>query len=185
MPYVRDSFWSGRQFTSLEHMQAEALLWATNVAGQRQCRPLGGAEAADGVRGGGGRGHAPTARDTVRAGEVVNCPGGAGYSRQGRLHALVKTHAGVEQGKRTDKNDYPPEKIAFQMRTPIWCRSQASQVGDACREVIREVRHGRIVREPPVRPDARCPGSPATAVTSRRHTLQLHPSQPRCWILPS
>ncbi|MEW2121489.1 DDE-type integrase/transposase/recombinase [Streptomyces sp. NPDC005474] len=25
MPYVRDSLWSGRQFTSLEHMQAEAL----------------------------------------------------------------------------------------------------------------------------------------------------------------
>lgn len=44
MPYVRDSFWSGRQFTSLEHMQAEALLWATNVAGQRQSRPLGGAK---------------------------------------------------------------------------------------------------------------------------------------------
>jgi hypothetical protein len=35
---------------------------------------------------------------------------------------LVKTHAALEQGKRTDKNDYPPEKIAFQMRTPIWCR---------------------------------------------------------------
>ncbi|MGW7465343.1 hypothetical protein ACWGJT_11660 [Streptomyces xantholiticus] len=44
MPYVRDSFWSGRTGTSLEHMQAEALLWAMNVAGQRQCRPLGGAK---------------------------------------------------------------------------------------------------------------------------------------------
>ncbi|MFD3823522.1 IS21 family transposase [Streptomyces sp. NPDC058625] len=44
MPYVRDSFWSGRTFTSLEHMQAEALLWARNVAGQRQCRPLDGAK---------------------------------------------------------------------------------------------------------------------------------------------
>ncbi|MCX5346676.1 IS21 family transposase [Streptomyces mirabilis] len=43
MPYVRDSFWSGRQFTSLEHMQAEALVWAREIAGGRQCRPLGGA----------------------------------------------------------------------------------------------------------------------------------------------
>ncbi|WUN21655.1 hypothetical protein OHA74_52880 [Streptomyces phaeochromogenes] len=52
---------------------------------------------------------------------------------------LVKTHAALEQGKRTDKSDYPPEKIAFQMRTPIWCRGQASQVGDSCREVIDQL----------------------------------------------
>lgn len=52
---------------------------------------------------------------------------------------LVKTHAALDQGKRTDKNDYPPEKIAFQMRTPMWCRTQASQVGDACREVIDQM----------------------------------------------
>ncbi|MFF4607824.1 hypothetical protein ACFY12_34440 [Streptomyces sp. NPDC001339] len=35
---------------------------------------------------------------------------------------LVKTHASLDQGKRTDKNDCPPEKITFQMRTPVWCR---------------------------------------------------------------
>ncbi|WP_373033423.1 Mu transposase domain-containing protein [Streptomyces sp. NRRL B-2790] len=52
---------------------------------------------------------------------------------------LVKTHAALEQGKRTDKNDHPPERIAFQMRTPIWCRGQASQVGDACRQVIDQL----------------------------------------------
>ncbi|WP_406436867.1 hypothetical protein OHB00_22295 [Streptomyces sp. NBC_00631] len=45
----------------------------------------------------------------------------------------------LEQGKRTDRSAYPPEKIAFQMRTPIWCRSQASEVGDACREVIDQL----------------------------------------------
>jgi hypothetical protein len=26
---------------------------------------------------------------------------------------LVKTHVALEQGKRTDRSDYPPEKIAF------------------------------------------------------------------------
>jgi hypothetical protein len=52
---------------------------------------------------------------------------------------LVKTHAALEQGKRTDRTDYPPETIAFQMRTPIWCRSQAPEVGDACREVIDQL----------------------------------------------
>ncbi|GGJ56180.1 hypothetical protein [Streptomyces brasiliensis] len=38
-----DSFWTGRQFTSAEQMQAEALTWASGTAGRRQCRPLGGA----------------------------------------------------------------------------------------------------------------------------------------------
>lgn len=52
---------------------------------------------------------------------------------------LVKTHAALEQGKRTDRGDYPPEKIVFQMKTPIWCRGQSSEVGDACREVIDQL----------------------------------------------
>ena len=43
MPYVRDSFWRGREFTSLEQMQAEAVRWSAEVAGRRPCRPLEGA----------------------------------------------------------------------------------------------------------------------------------------------
>src|SRR5919197_1414673 len=43
MPYVRDSFWRGREFTSLQQMREQAVLWCREVAGQRQCRPLGGA----------------------------------------------------------------------------------------------------------------------------------------------
>ena len=43
MPYVRDSFWRGREFTSLAQMQAEAARWSLEVAGQRPCRPLDGA----------------------------------------------------------------------------------------------------------------------------------------------
>ncbi len=43
MPYIRDSFWRGREFVSLEQMQAEAVRWCTEVAGQRHCRPLDGA----------------------------------------------------------------------------------------------------------------------------------------------
>ncbi|MDX3233703.1 hypothetical protein PV419_50945 [Streptomyces sp. ME19-01-6] len=161
MTYVRDSFWSGRAFTSLEQMQAEALLWATNVAGQRQCRPLGGAKPL-------------SVFDAVEAPALLPLPeepfvlarwsqatvgpdihikvGRSLYSVPWKLIGrrvdvrstatmvqvfhegeLVKRHAALEQGKRTDKNDYPPEKIAFQMRTPIWCRGQAPQVGDACR----------------------------------------------------
>jgi transposase len=43
MPYIRDSFWRGRQFTSLAQMQAAAVDWCRDVAGRRPCRPLGGA----------------------------------------------------------------------------------------------------------------------------------------------
>src|SRR5258706_5898988 len=46
MPYVRDSFWRGREFTSLEQMQAGAERWSAGVAGRRACRPLEGAEPA-------------------------------------------------------------------------------------------------------------------------------------------
>lgn len=53
--------------------------------------------------------------------------------------ALVKTHVALEQGKRTDRTDYSPEKIAFQMRTPVWCRTQAAEVGDACRTVVNQL----------------------------------------------
>jgi transposase len=167
MPYVRDSFWSGRQFTSLEHMQAEALTWAREIAGGRQCRPLGGA--------------APLAVfDAVEAAALLPLPdkpfvlarwstatvgpdihvkvGRTLYSVPWKLIGrrvdvrstatmvqvfhegqLVKTHAALEQGKRTDKGDYPPEKIAFQMKTPLWCRTQASEVGDRCREVVDQL----------------------------------------------
>lgn len=43
MPYVRDSFWRGREFASLIDMRAAALVWSREVAGTRACRPLDGA----------------------------------------------------------------------------------------------------------------------------------------------
>ncbi|GAA0612362.1 hypothetical protein GCM10010394_47730 [Streptomyces crystallinus] len=167
MPYVRDSFWRGREFTSIEHMQAEAVTWSQQVAGRRKCRPLGGA--------------APMAVfDALEAAELLPLPptpfvlarwstatvGPDIHIKVGRtlcsvpwkligrrvdvrstatmvqvFHhgSLIKTHTALDQGKRTDKSDYPPEKIAFQMRTPVWCRSQASEVGDACREVVDQL----------------------------------------------
>ncbi|MEV6383074.1 IS21 family transposase [Streptomyces sp. NPDC051773] len=167
MPYIRDSFWRGREFTSIEHMQAEAITWSQKVAGRRACRPLDGA--------------APVAVfEAIEAAELLPLPqtpfvlarwstatvgpdihikvGRTLYSVPWKLIGrrvdvrstatmvqvfldgeLVKTHVALEQGKRTDRSDYPPEKIAFQMRTPVWCRTQASEVGDACREVIDQL----------------------------------------------
>ena len=44
MPYVRDSFWRGREFASLAQMQAEAVRWSAEVAGLRHSRALEGAQ---------------------------------------------------------------------------------------------------------------------------------------------
>lgn len=43
MPYVRDSFFRGRAFTSLQEMQDAALVWCRQVAGTRAHRGLDGA----------------------------------------------------------------------------------------------------------------------------------------------
>lgn len=43
MPYIRDSFWRGRQFTSVAGMQNAAVGWCREVAGRRAHRGLDGA----------------------------------------------------------------------------------------------------------------------------------------------
>jgi hypothetical protein len=49
---------------------------------------------------------------------------------------LVATHARAGKGKRTDMSHYPPEKIAFAMRTPAWCRRRAGEIGPATTAVV-------------------------------------------------
>ena len=43
VPYVRDSFFCGQQFVDLASMRSQAASWSSRVAGERACRPLGGA----------------------------------------------------------------------------------------------------------------------------------------------
>jgi len=43
MPYIRDSFWRGRAWHSLDQMQTAATLWSTTIAGRRPHRGLEGA----------------------------------------------------------------------------------------------------------------------------------------------
>jgi hypothetical protein len=52
---------------------------------------------------------------------------------------LVATHVRLEQGKQTNYDHYPPEKIAFMMRTPAWCRRRAAELGDAVAEVVAAI----------------------------------------------
>ena len=165
MPYIRDSFWRGREFTCLEQMQAEAVRWCSEVAGQRACRPLDGAapaavfEAAEKDRAGAaaaqtrscsrnGRGARSAPTSTSRSARAcTRCRGStsARPSTPGRPRRwcscsaggdLVKTHVRKPRGKQTDLGDYPPEKIAFRMRTPAWCRRRAAEIGPACAALI-------------------------------------------------
>ena len=167
MPYVRDSFWRGREFTSLEAMRVDAVRWSREVAGARSCRPLDGAAPAVVFA----AVEAPTLRPLPTSGFVL-----ASWSRPmvgPDIHAkvdatlysipwwhlgqrvdaratssmvqffvdgqLIKTHPRKQRGKQTDFGDYPPEKIAFHMRTPTWCRSTATEIGPACQAVIGEL----------------------------------------------
>ncbi|PJK23858.1 hypothetical protein CSX11_03270 [Mycobacterium goodii] len=43
MPYIRDSFWAGRQFESIPQMQREGLRWSTEVYGLHKHRGRDGA----------------------------------------------------------------------------------------------------------------------------------------------
>jgi transposase len=164
MPYIRDSFWRGRDFTSLEQMQAEAVRWCTEVAGQRSCRPLDGAAPAAVFAAAEKNALTPLPASPFVLVEWSRCKVGPdihvkvghslysvpwkhiGKTLDARSTAtmvqlftggdLIKTHVRKPQGKQTDLGDYPPEKIAFHMRTPSWCRKKAAEIGPACTELI-------------------------------------------------
>jgi transposase len=164
MPYIRDSFWRGREFTSVEQMQAEAVRWSTEVAGRRACRPLDGAAPATVFAAVEQAALMPLPADPFVLAEWSRCKVGPdihvkvgrtlysvpwkhiGQTLDARSTAtmvqlfadgdLVKTHARKPAGKQTDLGDYPPEKIAFHMRTPAWCRKKAAEIGPACQALI-------------------------------------------------
>lgn len=167
MPYVRDSFWRGREFTSLQAMRVDALRWSSEVAGARVCRPLDGAAPAAVFAAVEAPALAPLPAApfvaatwaSAKIGPDIHAKVGATlYSLPWRFlgervdarstttmvqffrHGeLIKTHPRKERGKQTDLDDYPPEKIAFHMRTPTWCRRRSAEIGPACEAVIAEL----------------------------------------------
>lgn len=164
MPYIRDSFWRGRDFTSVPQMQAAAVRWCLEVAGRRSCRPLGGAAPAAVFTAVEAHALQPLpARpfelatwSTATVGPDIHAKVGKTiYSVPWRFigqrvdaretpmmvqifhHGqLIATHGRKPSGKQTDFGHYPPEKIAFRMRTPTWCRTRAAEIGPACERVI-------------------------------------------------
>lgn len=164
MPYVRDSMWRGRDWRDEAHMQADALEWCIKVAGRRHHRSLEGAEPlvvfgaveADALI-------ALPPMDFELAGWSTPKVGPDCHIRVGKtLYSVpwrhigrrvdaregertvevfidgkvVKTWARLDKGKQTDWSDYPPEKVAFFMRTPTWCRQRAAELGPPVTEVI-------------------------------------------------
>jgi transposase len=198
IPYVRDSMWRGREWTSEAHMQRGAVDWCIQVAGQRAHRGLEGA--------------APLAvfeaveRDAlvplpahpfelarwsspkvgpdchVKVGKALYSVPWAHIGKQvdARLAErtvevfvgtqLVKTHPRIERGRQTDYGDYPPEKVAFFMRTPVWCRRRAAELGPHVAELVTGLLDGGALhhlrsaqgvigladRHEPARVDAAC-----------------------------
>ena len=167
MPYVRDSFWRGREFASLEQMQADAVHWSAEVAGRRPCRPLEGAGPAAVFEAAEKQALRPLPAEPFVLATWAKAKIGPdihaqvdrvlysvpwqhiGKTADVRVTAtmvqffiggdLVKSHPRKTRGKQTDFGDYPPEKIAFHMRTPAWCRRQAKGIGPACEQVIGEL----------------------------------------------
>jgi hypothetical protein len=145
-------------------MQAAAVDWCRDVAGRRSCRPLGGAAPAavfaaveaEALRPLPARPFVLATWSTAKVGPDIHAKVGKTiYSVPWRFMGqrvdarqtptmvqifhngtLIATHGRKPSGKQTDLSHYPPEKIAFRMRTPAWCRTRAGEAGPACRQVI-------------------------------------------------
>jgi transposase len=165
VPYVRDSFFSGREFTDLAAMRTQAATWSLEVAGQRSARPLGGGKPlevfrmleAETLLPLPARPFEAASWQTAKVGPDCHLSvGGALYSVPFRFIGrrldvrstekvvcvlsegeIVKTHVRVARGRRaTDWADYPEQKAAFFMRTPSWCRHRAGQLGPAVERLV-------------------------------------------------
>lgn len=167
MPYVRDSLWRGREWQSMAHMQAGALTWCTEVAGRRHHRSLDGAQPLavfEAIEHDTLLALPPASFElcrwsTPKVGADCHVKVGTTlYSVPWRLIGqrvdareteqtveifcgalVVKTWAKKERGRQTDWDDYPPEKVAFFMRTPAWCTKRAGELGPSVAGVVAEL----------------------------------------------
>jgi hypothetical protein len=164
MPYLRDSCWRGRTFGSVPDMQARAVEWCTTIAGTRAHRSLDGAQPLavfqtveapvlrplpaahfELVRWQAPK-VAPDCHITIdrvlysvpwaHIGKQVDARVSDTLVEVFTGGELIKTWPRADRGRRTDEADYPPEKIAFFMRTPVWCRSRADGLGEHVSELV-------------------------------------------------
>ncbi len=163
VPFVRDSFWSGRSFSSFDEMVREALVWSRDTAPRRRHRV-----------------HGITVRELFETRErpalipLPERPFALVEWKDAKVHPdchvaiervlysvpwqhvgktlaakvssslvelfdgdiLVKTHVKDGRRRQTDPADLPPDKVAFLMRTPAWCRRRASEVGPSTAALV-------------------------------------------------
>ena len=81
---------------------------------------------------------------------------------------LVATHVRIERGKQTNYDHYPPEKIAFMMRTPAWCRRRAAELGPVGAERRRSPHGGQRPLSPAPGPGRGGPGRQVRRRAPRR-----------------
>jgi hypothetical protein len=167
MSYIRESFYRGREWQTLAEMQAAAVVWCTDVAGARSHRGLGGAKPLVVFNAVEREMLTPLPRMVFEpaawsrpkvgadchisvAGVLYSIPWKhIGIHVEARLTArlmeafigpdLIKTHARLARGRQTDWADYPPQKAAFFMRNPVWCRKQAAELGPDVAELIDDL----------------------------------------------
>src|SRR4051794_16809847 len=107
VPFVRDSFWRGREWTDEAAMQAAALVWCTEVARPpfpplpRWGQPAGGVPRRRGRRPGG------VAGDAVRVGPLVPPEGGRRLPHPGRASLVFGAVAAHRRPRRR-----PPDRPA-------------------------------------------------------------------------
>jgi transposase len=167
MPYIRDSFFAGRDFSCLAQMQAEALRWVTDVYGRHKHRGLDGQTPASvftAVEADALMPLPPRPFESVvySVGRVApDChvkSGKALYSVPWRLmgqqvtvrtagdvvqifcaDTVVATHVLHLSGRSTNVEHYPPHKIAHTLRSVTWCRTQAEQIGPGAVAIVAEL----------------------------------------------
>lgn len=163
MPYVRDSFWSGRAFASFDAIVEAALSWCRDVAPRRRHPRLGRsvgeifselerpallplpATRFEIVQWRQAKVH-PDCHVAVErvlysvpwahVGKTLEVRLGERVVQLFEGSDLVKTHVRVGAGRRTDQADLPPDKAAFLMRTPTWCRREAARVGEGAAALV-------------------------------------------------
>jgi hypothetical protein len=166
VPYARDSFFAGRseEFMNEAHMQDDALRWCKGVANVRPHRGIDrvAPQALFDAEEAGALLVLPRAPFELATWSTRTVPpdihvkvNKALYSVPWRFIAkvvdaresartveiyidgtLVASHVRIERGKQTNYDHYPPEKIAFMMRTPAWCRRRAAELGTSVAEVV-------------------------------------------------
>ena len=167
MSYIRESFYRGRDWTSLDQLQTAGVVWCNEVAGVRSHRNLGGAQPIVVFTGVEKPALVPLPRMMFEAASWsrpkvgtdchINVAGvlysvpwkHIGQRVEARLTdrlvevfigpEIIKTHARMARGVKTDWADYPTEKAAFFMRTPVWCRQRATELGPDVAAVIDDL----------------------------------------------